>query len=132
MEKKKLGIGSIEINAQFESEEIAYKYANRLKEFIRYNCIKKKYMAQAIIGISNLVGEVCSVKYVNDGKVGRPRKEMCVSELRDSYYKVNYERDWHLHILIVSMPSYSFRDDIKSYIDKNWQLGKITIVVVKI
>lgn len=124
MAKKKLGMASIEIhNMNIETEEEAKNYAKRLKGFINYNCKKKKWLAQAIIVISNTVGEVCSVRYANNGKRGRPSKELIINKGRDSYYKGNYNRDWHIHILIVSYPSYAFREDIKAYIDKNWGNG---------
>ena len=35
-------------------------------------------------------------------------------------YNGDYRTDWHLHILLVSKPSYAFRNVIKEYIDKNW------------
>lgn len=41
MSKSKLGISSFDLNMRFENKEQAYKYAKRLKEFIRYTCKKK-------------------------------------------------------------------------------------------
>lgn len=121
MSKAKIGMGSIEIhNKNFNSKEEALKYANRLRNYIYNYCKNNKCLAQAIIGVSNTVGEVCTINYVNNGQVGRPKRKIKINKDRDNYYQGNYNREWHLHILIVSSPSYSFRENIKAYIDKNW------------
>ena len=61
------------------------------------------------------------VYYEHNGKVGRPSKVI------DKYYSVNEDIKvkWHLHILFVSKPMYSFREEIKKYIDKNWNEVKV-------
>ena len=41
--------------------------------------------------------------------------------MANSWYKGDYYVDWHLHIIIVSKPSYATRNAIKAYIDKNWK-----------
>lgn len=124
MAKKKLGISSIEVNKKFASEEEAYKYAKRLKSFIDYQCKKKAdkgWYAQAMIVVSNMNKEVSQLKNVNNGKRGRPKKELVIDEyIANNWYKGDYTVDWHLHILLVSKPSYAFRTAIKGYIDKNW------------
>lgn len=121
MSNAKIGIGSIEIhNKNFKDKEEAVKYAKRLQNYIYNYCKKNKCLGQAIIGVSNNVGEVCSINYISNGNVGRPKREIKISKDRDNYYQGNYIREWHLHILIVSSPSYSFRESIKEYIDKNW------------
>lgn len=123
MAKQKLGMGTIEINKKFGSEEQARRYAKNLQGFIYSTCKKnedKGYEAQAIIGVSNIHGQAV-VKEINkrNNKPGRPKKEkQFVSE--DSYYGKTTHTDWHIHILIVSKPSYTFRNLIKKYIDKRW------------
>ena len=115
MSKSKIGIGNMEIhNINFINKEEAIKYSSRLKNFIYNYCKKNKCLCQAIIGVSNTVGEVCTKKYINNGKVGRPKKEIEINKDRDNYYQGNYVRDWHLHILLISNPSYYFRENIKN------------------
>lgn len=114
--KKKLGISQIEINKKFASRDEAFKYAKRLREFIRYTCKKNAsigWQAQAMIVVSNIKGNTSSVYYEQNGQAHKPRKA------RRSWEENNVI-DWHIHILLVSMPSYAFRDVIKNYIDKNW------------
>lgn len=124
MAKKKLGIASIEVNKKFKSGEEAFLYAKRLREFIRYMCKKnadKGWYAQALIVSSNVKKGVSSLKIKNNGKVGGQRKELEIEDLfANRLYNGNYKTDWHLHILLVSCPSYAFRNVIKNYIDKNW------------
>lgn len=124
MAKKKLGMASIEVNKKFKDEEEAFKYAKRLKEHISYMCKKNAnngWYASAMIVISNTKRDVSSLKIVNNGKVGGQRKELVIDNIRaNRWYRGNYITDWHLHILLVSCPSYAFREDIKQYIDKNW------------
>lgn len=123
MSKSKLGISSFDLNMRFKDKEEAIKYAKRLKEFIRYICIKKAnkgWSAEAMICISSNKGNSTMVYYEHNGKVGRPSKVI------DKYYKYsNIKVDWHLHILLVSKPMYAFREEIKKYIDKNWKKIKI-------
>ena len=124
MAKKKLGIGNIEINKKFKDKEEAYRYAKRLIEYIRYISKKnadKGWYAQAMVVSSNLMKDVSMLRYEITGKRGRPRKKHDISNIiANSWYKGNYKTDWHLHILLVSKPSYMFRNVIKDYIDKNW------------
>jgi len=124
MLNKKLGIGTIEINKKFKNEEEAFRYAKSLKEHISSMCKKnanKGWYAQAIIAISNVKKDVSYLRYINNGKIGRPKKELYIDENAvDKFYKGDYKTDWHLHVLLVSNPSYSFRDGIKDYIDKRW------------
>lgn len=119
MSKSKLGISSFDLNIKFKDRDEAYKYAKRLKEFIRYTCkknAKKGWSAEAMICISNTKGNSSYVHYEHTGKVGRPKK---VKEIY-TYKGEKIEVDWHIHILLVSKPLYAFRDTIKKYIDKNW------------
>lgn len=125
MASKKLGIGTIEINKKFKDKEEAYKYAKRLIEHIRYLCSKnadRAWYAQAMVSTSNMKKEVSQLRYINSGKVGRPKKELYLfKKTAYGWYKGDYTTDWHLHILIVSNPSYSFRNALKEYIDRNWK-----------
>lgn len=118
MSKSKLGISSFDLNIKFKDRNEAYKYAKRLKEFIRYMCKKnanKGWSAGAMICVSNIKGNSSYVYYKHNGKVGRP------SKVREKHlFENNIEVKWHLHILLVSKPLYAFRDEIKKYIDKNW------------
>mgnify|MGYP004497878941 FL=1 len=124
MSKSKLGISSFDLNMRFENKEQSYKYAKRLKEFIRYTCKKKAdkgWSAEAMICVSSNKGNSTIVYYEHNGKVGRPKKVI------SKYYseKGNIKVDWHLHILLISKPMYAFRETIKKYIDKNWVDVKI-------
>ncbi|MFA7689146.1 MAG: hypothetical protein WCX96_03575, partial [Bacilli bacterium] len=68
MARKKLGIGSIEINKKFKDKEEAYRYAKRLIEHIRYVCkknAKKGWYAQAMVVVSNLKKDASRLKYEN-------------------------------------------------------------------
>ena len=70
---------------------------------------------------SNLRKDVSTLRYKITGKRGRPRKKHDINNIvANSWYKGDYKTDWHLHILLVSKPSYMFRNIIKEYIDKNW------------
>lgn len=121
MAKKKLGIGTVEINKRFKDQNEARKYAKRLNQYIRSICEKKNWQASAMIVIGNLKKEVSLLRYYNNGKRGRPKKELCINErIAYKWYKGDYKTDWHIHILLVSKPSYAFRNAIKKYIDKNW------------
>lgn len=124
MAKKKLGMATIEVNKKFKDVVEAFRYAKRLNSFVRYVCkdnADKGWMAQSMIVVSNLKKDVSRLRYVNSGKRGRPRKRLDINE-RAAYgwYKGDYKTDYHLHILLVSKPSYAFRNVIKEYIDKNW------------
>lgn len=118
MAKSKLGMSSFDIDIKFKDKDEARRYAKRLIEKIRYICKKKNWSATAMVCISNTEGNSTYVHYEHTGKVGRPKK---VKEIHS--YKSNIEVDWHLHILLVSKPSYAFREEIKNYIDKNWYGG---------
>ncbi|MGN1342821.1 MAG: hypothetical protein ACI4VL_06515 [Bacilli bacterium] len=119
MAKSKLGMSSFDIDIKFKGKEEAKRYAKRLIEKIRYICKKKGWSATAMVCISNTKGSSSYVYFEHNGKVGRPKK---VKEIYP--YINNVEVDWHLHILLVSKPSYAFREEIKKYIDKNWYGGK--------
>lgn len=116
MAKKRLGISSFDLQIKFKDKDEAYKYAKRLIEHIRYVCkakAKNGWSAEAMVCISNIKGNSCSVRYERNGKRGKPKK---IKE----YYNNKINVDWHIHILLVSMPMYAFRDDIKNYIDNCW------------
>ena len=122
MSKKKLGIGTVDINKKFKDKEEAMRYAKRLKQFIDDLCKRKGWQASAIIGISRLKKEVSSINYEISGKRGRPKKIVEINKvIANGWYKGDYYVDWHLHIIIVSKPSYAMRNAIKAYIDKNWK-----------
>ena len=119
MSRSKLGISSFDLNIKFKDREEAYKYAKRLVEFIRYTCKKKKeknWSAQAMICISNTRGNSSYVYYKHNGKVGKPKKIKSIHKFKEN----DIEVEWHLHILLVSKPTYAFIEIIKRYIDKNW------------
>lgn len=123
MAKAKLGIGTLEINKRFKDKDEAYKYARRLQQFIYDTCNLNKdkgYIAQAMIVISETKGKLSSLRYKKSGNVGRPKAVLEINDLADKFYGGIYKTDWHLHILVVSRPSITFRNKIKKYIDKNW------------
>ena len=122
MSKKKMSIGTIDINKKFKDQEEASRYAKRLREYIRYICKKYNYQASVMTVISNTKSDVTSLRYVHNGKRGRPRKQLVVMNtyMANVWYKGNFNTDWHIHILIVSKPSYALRNHIKKYVDKNW------------
>ncbi len=122
MSKKKLGIGTIDINKKFKNKEEAMMYAKRLQQYIKDMCKRKNWQVSAMIGISQLKKEVSMIKYEISGKKGRPKKEVVINNIMaNNWYKGDYLVDWHLHIIIVSKPSYAARNAIKCYIDKNWK-----------
>lgn len=124
MAKKKLGIGSIEVNKKFKDSDEAFRYAKRLNSYIRYICKKnadKGWLAQSMIVVSNMKKDVSRLKYENSGKRGRPRKRLEIDEnIAYKWYKGDYMTDYHLHILLVSKPGEALERAIKKYIDKNW------------
>ena len=124
MSKKKLGMSSFDIDKKFDCEEEAFKYAKRLKEYIRYICKQKSndgWQAQAMICISNVRGSTAYTYYEHNGKVGRPKVKKDFSSFDIKYYgKCGLNTEYHLHVLLVSKPTYAFRNMIKDYIDKNW------------
>lgn len=121
MAKKKIGIGTIEINKKFVDFNEASKYAKRLRSFISYTCKKNNYQATVMTVVSNIKKGVSSSRYVSNGKKGRPKKELVINKyLADKLYNGNCHTDYHIHILIVSKPSFALRDLIKDYIDRNW------------
>lgn len=122
MAKSKLGIGTIDINKKFKSKEDAMKYAKRLQQYIKDMCKRKGWQVSAMIGISRLRKQVSTINYEVNGKRGRPKKKVMLNEvMANGWYKGNYLVDWHLHIILVSKPSYAARNEIKRYIDKNWK-----------
>lgn len=121
MSKRKTGIGTIEINRRFSSLEETSKYAKRLRQKIRYTCKKKGYQASVITVVSNMKRETSYLRNVNNGKRGRPKRELVINNLIvDNWYNGNPYTDWHIHVLIVSNPSYALRNHIKDYIDNRW------------
>lgn len=116
MSKSKIGIGTVEAHKKFNSLEEASKYAKRLRHAIDYICKKKGYQASVMTVVSNMKKGTSDLRYISSGKRGRPKNELVANPL----YKGNCNTDWHIHILIVSNPSYMLRNLIKDYIDKNW------------
>lgn len=119
--QKKLNVCQPMINKQFKNKEEAYMYGKRLKEFIRATCKKKNWFAQAMISISCSNADMISdMSYSpSKGKVGRPRKERHLSDLGCKGEKLN--KEWHLHLLLVSKPSSALMGEIKRYIERNWK-----------
>lgn len=124
MSKSRLGISSFDLNIRFKDRDEAFRYAKRLREFIRYTCKNKAkdgWSAEAMICISNIKGNCCFIRYEHNGKKGRPRIIREYSNYDLKYYNGNLNVDWHIHIFLVSKPMYAFRDVIKQYIDRNWK-----------
>lgn len=124
MASKKLGISTIDLNIKFKDKKESKDYARSLIEHIRYICDKKAndgWSTQAMICISNTRGGTCYQYHERNGKPGRPKRVKRFSEFDLKYYNGNMNVDWHMHILIVSKPSYAFMNEIKKYIDKNWK-----------
>lgn len=121
MAKRRIGIGTIEINKKFIDFNEASKYAKRLRSFISYTCKKNNYQATVMTVVSNTKKGVSNSRYIDNGKRGRPKKELVINKyLADKLYNGNCYTDWHIHILIVSKPSFTLRNLIKEYVDKNW------------
>lgn len=115
MSKSKLGISSFDIDIKFKDKEEAYKYAKRFIQKVNDLCHKKNWSATAMACISNTKGNSCYVHYEHNGNVGRPKK------VKEKYnHKDNIEVEWHLHMLLVSKPYYTFAEELKKYFDKNW------------
>lgn len=121
MAKRKKGIGTIEINKRFRNFDEASRYAKRLRHEIDYICKKRSYQATVMTCVSNVKKEASYARYEDNGKRGRPKKELVVNKLIvDNWYKGEYHTCWHIHVLIVSKPGYALRNRIKDYIDKRW------------
>lgn len=120
MSKSKLGMSSFDIDIKFKDKDEAYRYAKRLIEKIRYISNKKGWSAEAMVCISNIKGNSTYQYYEHSGNVGRPKRVKAVHKYRDNGINV----EWHIHILLVSKPMYSFREELKRYIDKNWYKGE--------
>lgn len=80
MAKKKIGIGTIEINKKFNSLEEASRYVKRLRSFISYTCKKYNYQATVMTVVSNLKKEVSISRYTHNGNRGRPKRELVINE----------------------------------------------------
>lgn len=121
MVKSKIGIGTVEVHKKFDSFEETSKHAKNLRHAINYICKKNNYQATVMTVVSNIKKGVSSSRYVSNGKKGRPKKELVINKyLADKLYNGNCHTDYHIHILIVSKPSFALRDLIKDYIDRNW------------
>ena len=121
MSKRKMEIGTIEINRKFPSLEVASKYAKRLRGKINYASKKNGYQASVITVVSNLKKETSYLKNISNGKRGRSKRVLAMNNLMiDNWYNSNPYTDWHIHVLIVSNHSYALRNQIKNYIDSNW------------
>ena len=87
MAKKKVGIGTIDINKKFKNKEEAMKYAKRLKQFI-YDLSKRKgWQVTAMIGISRLAKDSSDINYEISRKRGRPKK---IVKIYDGWNKNSY------------------------------------------
>lgn len=57
------------------------------------------------------------MSYVPNGKVGRPKKERHITEMKS--YKSNVlEKERHIHLLLVSCSSSALQSNIKHYVEK--------------
>lgn len=125
--ERKMDFWTIEVPTKFEDK----KQLERLQKALydKFQAIKgkhKDYMIQAVLGISHTNWHY--VKGVYNKKIGgsgRSIKEKDLIEETD-ITKVtfgNLYTKWHLHILVLSSPSETLAKEIKSYIDKNWDVA---------
>lgn len=117
---------TIEISTKFKDKSKVERLQKALIDKFNYECHKNKdYMAQVIVGISNI-----NAKYVNGvynvrlKKGGRPKKEKDIIKEND-LTKIVYGdlyTEWHIHILALTSPSETLARIIKEYIDSNWNV----------
>lgn len=115
--RRKTALGTLEINKKFRSEEETELYMKRLVSYIKYISKKRKYQVSAMIVASNSIKDSTTLESVANGKRGR--NKLVLKESLPQYFK-GMKTDWHIHILILSNPSKTLLNDIKKYIDKNW------------
>jgi len=124
--ERKMDFWTIEISTKFKDKEKVSRLQKALIDKFNYECKKNKdYMAQVIIGISNI-----NTKYVNGvynerlKTGGRPRKikDMIKEDNMTKLVYGNLNTEWHIHILALTCPSETLARIIKKYVDKNWNV----------
>lgn len=124
--ERKMDFWTIEIATKFKSKQEVLDLQKNIIDKFSYVCgVHKDYMAQVIVGISNINGKYVKGIYNKSGKVGNNGKAKDIMEETDFTKRMfgTLKVDWHLHILVLSSPSETLAQMIKEYIDKNWQVG---------
>lgn len=125
--KRKMDFWTIEIATKFKDKEQALKLQKNIIDKFNYECgIHKDYMAQVIVGVSNINGKyVKGIYNEKKGISGRPKKVKDMIKETDFTKKMygTLYTDWHIHILALSCPSETLARIIKDYIDKSWNTG---------
>ena len=125
--KRKMDFWTIEIATKFKDKEHLEKLQKDIIDKFYYECNykHKDYMAQVVVGVSNINSHYIIGTYnLRTGQKGRPKKEKDFLEETD-LTKIVYgskEKDWHIHIFALSEPSETLARIIKNYIDKNWDV----------
>lgn len=124
--ERKMDFWTIEIATKFKNKEQALKLQKNIIDKFSYECDKHKdYMAQVIVGVSNINCKyVKGVYNMQKGTSGRPKKIKDLMEESDytiQLYGTLYT-EWHIHMLVLSSPSETLAQLIKGYIEKNWNI----------
>lgn len=125
--KKKMDFWTIEIATKFKDKEHLEKLQKDIIDKFYYECNykHKDYMAQVVVGVSNINSHYIIGTYnLRTGQKGRPKKEKDFLE-ETGLTKIVYgskEKNWHIHIFALSEPSETLARIIKNYIDKNWDV----------
>lgn len=125
--KRKMDFWTIEIATKFKDKEHLEKLQKDIIDKFYYECNykHKDYMAQVVVGVSNINSHYIIGTYnLRTGQKARPKKEKDFLEETD-LTKIVYgskEKDWHIHIFALSEPSETLARIIKNYIDKNWDV----------
>lgn len=124
--ERKMDFWTVEIATKFKNKEQALKLQKNIIDKFNYECgIHKDYMAQVIVGVSNINGKYVKGVYNNKtGKSGRPKKVKDLMEETDYTIATNgtLHTEWHIHMLVLSSPSETLARIIKDYIEKNWNI----------
>lgn len=125
--KRKMDFWTIEIATKFKDKEYLEKLQKDIIDKFYYECNykHKDYMAQVIVGVSNINSHYVSGLYnEKTGNIGRPKKKKDFIEETDLTKLVygSKEKEWHIHILALSEPSETLARIIKNYVDKNWDV----------
>lgn len=124
--ERKMDFWTIEIKTKFKEKAIVDKLQKDLIDKFNYECSKNKdYMAQVIIGVSNINPRyVIGIYNEKTGKCGRPKKKKDLIKENDLTKIVygNLYTEWHIHILALTSPGETFARIIKEYIDKKFNV----------
>ena len=112
---------TIEIKTKFKEKAIVDKLQKDIIDKFNYECSKNKdYMAQVIIGVSNINPRyVIGIYNEKTGKCGRPKKKKDLIKENDLTKIVygNLYTEWHIHILALTSPGETFARIDKKYND---------------